>query len=150
MFRGPEAVNVRLAGLEHCLQFTAEENPVNKETVIKMRSYKMTLMRSRVEAKPRVELVEIGPAADLALRRTHLASEELFKSACKQVKNARKAKKVKNIEEDEFGSTLGTVHIKTQDINRLQTRKMKALKVIEKQEKAEKVRKKNIESVFAE
>ena len=35
----------------------------------------------------RIELEEIGPHIDLSLRRTHLASDELFRSACKQVKD---------------------------------------------------------------
>lgn len=66
---------------------------------------------------------------DLVVRRTHLASEDLFKTACKQVKNVRKKKKVKNIEEDAFGSKLGRVHIRTQKVSQMQTRKMKGLKV---------------------
>ena len=35
---------------------------------------------------PRVELEEMGPRMDLVLRRSHLASDDLFDSACKQVK----------------------------------------------------------------
>ena len=34
----------------------------------------------------RIELEEIGPHIDLTLRRSHLASDDLFRSACKQVK----------------------------------------------------------------
>jgi ribosome production factor 2 len=32
---------------------------------------------------PHIELEEIGPAADLVIRRTRLASSDLFKTACR-------------------------------------------------------------------
>ena len=135
-FRGPEVTNIRLEGVEHCLQFTCAT-----EGLVHFRSYKILLKRSSTPRMPRVELEEIGPSMDLVLRRTHLASDDLFQSACKQVKNAYKPKKVKNVEEDAFGSTLGTVHLPSQNLDRLQTRKMKGLKE-EKKEKLEKLQKK--------
>jgi ribosome production factor 2 len=131
-FRGPEVTNIRLAGVEHCIQFTA---------------VKILLKRSSTPKMPRVELEEIGPSMDLVLRRSHLASDDLFKSACKQIKNLYKPKKTKNIEQDAFGSTLGTVHLPNQDVSNLQTRKMKGLKedkkekMQKKKEKAEKAKK---------
>ena len=150
-FRGPEVTNIRMAGVEHCLQFTAA-----KEGVVHLRSYKILLKKSSTPKIPRVELEEIGPAMDLALRRTHLASDELLKTACKVVKNLYKPKKKKNIEEDAFGSTLGTVHMPNQDVSRLQTRKMKGLKeerkgkMDKKRARAEVARKAAVEKVFAE
>lgn len=77
-FRGPEVENVRLAGIEHVLQFTAVQGKVL------LRSYRIDLNKSGTKY-PRVELEEIGPSVDLVLRRTQLASEDLFKTACKQV-----------------------------------------------------------------
>jgi len=150
-FRGPEVTNVRLAGIEHVLQFTAVENKVF------LRSYKISLKKSGGRI-PRIELEEIGPSLDMSLRRTHLASDDLFKSACKQVKNVRKEKKIKNITEDAFGTKLGRVHIPSQEIGKIQTRKVKALKeskeeklekIQQKKEKAEATRKKAVEAVFA-
>ena len=38
---------------------------------------------------PRIELEEIGPRADLICRRTKLASEDLFKQACKKPKELK-------------------------------------------------------------
>ena len=38
---------------------------------------------------PRVELEEIGPSADFKLRRTKLASADLYKLACKQPKQLK-------------------------------------------------------------
>ena len=63
---------MRLAGVEHALQFTAAEE--NGGDVVHMRSYRIRMKRSRVPARPRVELEEIGPAVDFRLRRTHLVS----------------------------------------------------------------------------
>lgn len=150
-FRGPEVTNVRLAGLEHVIQFTAVEKKIF------LRSYKISLKKSGGRI-PRIELEEIGPSLDLSVRRTHLASDDLFKSACKQVKNIRKEKTVKNISQDAFGTKLGRVHVPAQEISKIQTRKVKALKeskeekiekLEKKKEKAEAVRKKAVEAVFA-
>jgi len=133
-FRGPEVTNVRLAGIEHSLQFTAVDNK------ILMRSYKMIMKKSGTRV-PRIELEEIGPRIEWSLRRTHLASEDLMKTAVKAVKNVHKTKKVKNIDQDAFGTTMGRVHVPGQEIKKLQTRKMKGLKET-KEEKREKVKKK--------
>lgn len=141
MFRGPEVTNIRLAGLEHAIQFTA--TPDKK---IYMRSYQIQMKKSSTPKVPRIELEEIGPSMDLEVRRLHLASDDLFKTACRQVKNVYKEKKVKNIEKDEFGSVYGTLHLPKQDLNNFQTRKLKGLKttkaekIAEKKAKAEKAR----------
>ncbi|XP_024081550.1 ribosome production factor 2 homolog [Cimex lectularius] len=120
MFHRENVQSVRLQGLEHVLTFTESENKIF------MRSYRVLLKKSGTRL-PRVELEEIGPSIDFSLRRMKLASEDLFKLACKKPKEL-KVKKVKNISRDPFGSKLGRVHIKQQNINKLQTRKLKALK----------------------
>merc|ERR1711915_349298 len=149
-FRGPEVDNVRLAGIEHILQFTA----VDKKGLV--RSYKIKLSKSSTKY-PRVELEEIGPSLDLVVRRNQMASEDLFKTACKQVKNVRGVKKVKNKSQDEFGNKLGRVHVPSQDIQKIQTRKVKALKeskeenleqIKKKRAKAESIRQSEVETVF--
>jgi len=151
-FRGPEVTNVRLAGIEHVLQFTAVENKVL------FRSYKISLKKSGTRI-PRVELEEIGPSVDWVVRRSQLASDDLFKTACKQVKNVRGEKKVKNISEDDLGNKMGRVHVPAQEIKKIQTRKVKALKeskeekleqIKKKKEKADSIRQNAIESVFGE
>ena len=151
-FRGPEVDNVRLAGIEHVLQFTAVDNKVL------MRSYRINLQKSGTKY-PRVEMEEIGPSFDLVLRRTQLASEDLFKTACKQVKNVRGVKKIKNMSEDVFGNKKGQLHVPAQEIKKIQTRKVKALKeskeekieeIKKKKEKAENARQSNIEKVFGD
>jgi len=159
-FRGPRVPKVRLQGLEHALQFTAAEKDGKK--VVHVRSYKMILKKSGSRL-PRVELEEMGPRMDLTLRRSHLASDDLFNTACKQVKNVDKPKTVKNISTDAFGTKLGRVHVPSQKIGTIQTKKMKglketpeekklkqAIKIKEKKDKAEQVRQANISAVFAE
>lgn len=81
-FRGEEITNIRLEGIEHVLQFVAIENKVF------LRSYRIILKKSG-EKTPYVELEEIGPAVDFSLRRTKLASADLFKSACKKPKELK-------------------------------------------------------------
>merc|ERR1719300_548653 len=122
-FRGPEVDNVRLAGIEHVLQFTALDKKVL------LRSYKINLEKSRTKYA-RVELEEIGPSLDLVLRRTQLASDDLFKTACKQIKNVKGAKKIKNVAEDVFGTKMGQLHVPAQEIRKNQKRrKWRKLKI---------------------
>merc|ERR1711953_1112258 len=135
-FRGPRVPKIRLQGLEHALQFTAVEKDDGKK-VIYLRSYKI----------------------ELEVRRTHMADEDYFNTACKKVKNVDKPKVIKNVSKDAFGSTIGRIHIPAQKIGTIQTRKMKGLKETQeekqekiqtKKEKANAVRKANIAAVFSE
>lgn len=120
MFLREEVQKIRLQGLEHVLSFTAVENK------ILLRSFRVLLKKSNTKI-PRIELEEIGPRANLVCRRNKFASEDLFKRACKKPK-ALKVKTKKNISKDTFGTTYGRIHIGAQNINNIQTRKMKGLK----------------------
>uniref|UniRef100_A0A8D0YZ70 Ribosome production factor 2 homolog n=1 Tax=Sus scrofa TaxID=9823 RepID=A0A8D0YZ70_PIG len=140
-FRGPTVPNIRLAGLDYVLHFTALNGKIY------FRSYKLLLKKSGCRT-PRIELEEMGPSLDLVLRRTHLASDDLYKLSMKMPK-ALKPKKKKNISHDTFGTTYGRIHMQKQDLSKLQTRKMKGLKkrpaerITEDQEKKAKRIKKN-------
>lgn len=134
-FRGPKAEAIRLQGLEHVIQFTALDGKIN------FRSYRVLLKKSGSKL-PRVELEEIGPRMDFNLRRHKLASDGLFKLACKQPKQL-KVKKVKNIKRNPLGSTMGRIHMERQDYKRLQTRKMKGLKKSLAEKKELRQKKKN-------
>ncbi|MCL4136173.1 UNVERIFIED_CONTAM: hypothetical protein GTU68_017839 [Idotea baltica] len=123
-FRGVEAKMIRLQGFEHAILFMLVEGKLH------FRSYKILLKKSGTR-KPRVELEEIGPSATMVLRRSKLASSDLFKTALKQPK-ILKPKKKKNISQDVFGTKLGRVHMTKQDLSQLQTRKMKGLKTKKK------------------
>ncbi|XP_063167209.1 ribosome production factor 2 homolog isoform X2 [Candoia aspera] len=119
-FRGPVVPSIRLAGLEHVLHFTAVDEKIY------MRSYKVLLKKSGCKI-PRIELEDMGPSLDLVIRRTHLASDDLYKLSLKQPK-ALKPKKKKNVSHDVFGTKYGRIHMQKQDLDKLQTRKMKGLK----------------------
>lgn len=119
-FRGPVIEKVRLAGLEHVILFTAAEGKLY------IRSYRVLLKKSGART-PRIELEEIGPSLDLVVRRTKLASDDLYKRACRKPKTA-KPKKKKNVSHDVFGTKQGRIHMQKQDFDKLQLRKVRALK----------------------
>lgn len=116
MFRGPVVDNVRLAGFEHAMSFTALDG-------------KMFVRNYRIELKKKqpLELHDMGPSFDLSIRRTKLASTDLFRRATKQPKTA-KPKKQKNVSHDVFGSKLGRIHMTSQDLSQLPDRRMKRIK----------------------
>ncbi|RXN06148.1 ribosome production factor 2-like protein [Labeo rohita] len=117
-FCGPRVSAVRLAGLEHVLHFTALEGKIY------MRSYKVLLKKSGCRT-PRIELEDMGPSFDFVMRRSHMASDDLYKTAHRQ---PRGPKKKKNISHDAFGTRFGRLHMQKQNLDKLQTRKMKGLR----------------------
>ena len=80
-----------------------------------------------IAQQPFCELAACGPAMDLTVRRSQLASDDLFKAACRQPKEATQTKQ-KNIETSALGDKVGRVHLHKQNFGKLQTRKMKGLK----------------------
>ncbi|GBM81051.1 Ribosome production factor 2 [Araneus ventricosus] len=120
-FRGPVVEYINLKGLEHLLVFSLVQGK------ILFRSYRTTLKKATESKAPSVELEEIGPHMNFVLRRHQLASEDLFKKACKKPKQL-KPTKVKNMKRDTFGTTHGRIHMERQDYAKLQTRKLKGLK----------------------
>lgn len=134
-FHREKVERIRLQGIEHVLSFTATE-----DLKIMMRSHKILLKKSGLKT-PRIELAEIGPAIDFSIRRTKIASEELYKQASRQPK-ALKVVKKKNVSRDELGNKHGRVHVGKQNIQNLQTRKIKGLKKSKEEKKAERMKKK--------
>jgi ribosome production factor 2 len=132
-FRGADVEQLRLQGVEVLLAFYALP-----DGSVAMRGYKMELKKSGTRV-PRVELVETGPSCKFQPRRTRLASDDAFKTACRQPK-AAKIRVTKNINRDVFGTKLGRVHVKQQDLAQLRTRKVRGLKP-SKEESAAKKRK---------
>lgn len=126
---------IRLQGLEHVISFTVDE-----DLTIFMRSYRILLKKSG-QKTPRIELSEIGPAINFGIRRTKIATKELYKAALRTPAPLRVTKK-KNVTRDELGNVHGRVHVGQEDISRLQTRKMKGLKKTPEERKAERKAKK--------
>ncbi|CAH0390353.1 unnamed protein product [Bemisia tabaci] len=135
MFQREVVTDIRLQGLEHVIMFTAADDKIF------LRNYRVQLKKSGSRI-PRVELEEIGPAVDFRIGRKKLATEDLFKSACKQPTSIDPKPK-KNIRTDAFGSKLGRVHMTKQDVNSLQTRKMKGLKKSYAERKEQRSKKKS-------
>eukprot|EP00039_Didymoeca_costata_P030549 m.30144 g.30144 ORF g.30144 m.30144 type:complete len:311 (+) comp8176_c0_seq1:72-1004(+) len=131
-FQGDVVSNISLEGIDHVISFVATTT-ANKKKVL-MRHFKINLKKSGTRT-PNVELEEMGPRLDMALRRVQTADPDLMKQAMKQPK-ALKPKKRKNIETNELGDTIARVHMKKQDVSKLQTRKVKALKGSKKQKAA--------------
>jgi ribosome production factor 2 len=119
-FRGPVVSKIRLQGLEMVIALTATDDRIF------LRTYRSVLKKSD-SSTPRVELVEVGPSADFALNRDKFASDNLMKKALKQPKQL-KQKMRKNTSEDVFGTKLGRIHVGRQNIQDIQTRKVKALR----------------------
>jgi len=120
--RGADVEQLRLQGVEVLIAFYALP-----DGSVAMKGYKIELKKSGTRV-PRVELLETGPSCTLQPRRTRVASHDAFKAACKQPK-AAKVRVTKNISRDVFGTKLGRVHVKQQDISQLRTRKVRGLKV---------------------
>ncbi|VFV36967.1 Hypothetical predicted protein, partial [Lynx pardinus] len=110
LFRGPTVSNIRLAGLEYVLHFTALNGKIY------FRGYKVLLKKSGCKT-PRIELEEMGPSLDLVLRRTYLASDDLYKLSIKMPKSLKPKKKT-NVSHDTFGTTYGRIHMQKQDLSK--------------------------------
>uniref|UniRef100_A0A1A9X5R7 Ribosome production factor 2 homolog n=1 Tax=Glossina brevipalpis TaxID=37001 RepID=A0A1A9X5R7_9MUSC len=133
---------IRLQGIEHVISFTCTE-----DMTILMRSYKILLKKSG-QRTPRIELMEIGPSADFSIRRTKIASEDFYKLSRKQPKEL-KVTKTKNISRDELGNTHGRIHIGKQELDKIQTRRVKGLKKTPEQKRDNRQKKKELLKVAA-
>jgi len=74
-----------------------------------------------------LEFKEIGPHFDLKVRRSQVASADLYKLACKKPKitNMEKKKAKKNMYTTELGERKGKVYLQHQDLQTMATRKFK-------------------------
>lgn len=133
LFRGDSSSDkIDVEGLRYVVVVTAEDGPSTagsgdgSKPALHLRVY-MTKTKRSGEKLPRVELEEIGPRMDFRLGRLREADESMLKDAMKRPRTNEERTK-KNISTDLMGDKMGRIHLEKQDLNDLQTRKMKALK----------------------
>lgn len=136
VFQGEEISSIDVAGLQYILMISADEmegtiagpsDPANKP-VVRLRWYRVRTLRSNTPKVPRVELDQIGPSFDFRVGRFKSADPNIMKEAMKHGRRANEARTKKNIETDIMGDKLGRIHLGKQNLDELQTRKMKGLK----------------------
>lgn len=141
LFNGEEVESVCVAGLEHVISVTvgpslgtgAGQDDPKQLPKVHVRTYTVKQEPSGTRV-PRVALTEMGPCLDLSLRRWQEADPEMWKAAMRRPKLKKQevekglGRRKKNVEVDEMGDVRGRVHVGKQDLDKLQTRKMKGLK----------------------
>ncbi|PFH49830.1 hypothetical protein AMATHDRAFT_81168 [Amanita thiersii Skay4041] len=141
--------SICLPGIEHVISVSLAPTPASLNNAsltslqqdskpdelptVHIRTYMVKMLASGTRI-PRVELTPMGPFLDVSLRRHQPPDPEMLKQAMKRPKLKKQdvekglGKKRKNVEVDEMGDLRGRIHVGTQDLSKLQTRKMKGLK----------------------
>jgi len=118
-FRGDKVDKLSLQALDHVLVFTVSAG------MIYMRPFAVDFKKSGSRI-PDVELAPMGKQLNLHVRRTQLAKEDVWKLALKAPKSA--TPKIKNKTKTEVGETLGRIHLKKQNLDKMDTRRVSALR----------------------
>ena len=122
MFRGQVIKSLDVQGLQTVINVSAVDSK------ILFRVYRLRLLKSAdTPLTPNVELQPVGPFIDFTLGRQRLPGDDLRKQA-HAVPRVIKPRKEKNISHDGLGDKYGRVHVGRQNIDTLQTRKVKALR----------------------
>ena len=140
LFNGQVIDSICLSGLEHVVSVTVAPTPPDLNSAsstslprVHVRTYTFKMLASGVKT-PRAELTPMGPHFDLVLRRHREADEDMMKAALKRPRITKKdaesglGKKRKNFELDEMGDLRGRVHVGKQNLDKLQRKKVKALR----------------------
>jgi ribosome production factor 2 len=137
-FKGDPVDKLNLTGLDHIITVTSSSVRDSSADTLFFRTYYVKLKKNPNGSRtPAPLLTPFGPEMDLKIRRTQFASLDIWKAAMKQPKQAT-AKKVKNIETNAMGETVGRLHLEKQDFGEIGSgKKMRALKKAEEAEKAE-------------
>ena len=144
-FRGGESATVDVEGLQLMINFAAGEDAQDgSQAKIQMRCWRIVTKRGG-QRVPRIEVEEMGPRIDFSIGRTKEAEASVWKEAMRRPKGTEvglgdwsygratlihdaQPKSKKNIETDLVGDKIGRIHLGRQDLDELQTRKMKGLK----------------------
>jgi ribosome production factor 2 len=125
-FRGQVVKSIDVLGIQTVI------NVIACQGKILFRVYRIKLLKnSDTPTVPKVELEPVGPFIDFVPGRQHLASADLKKQA-HAIPRELKPKKVKNVSHDGIGDKYGRIHVGRQQIDKLQTRKVKALRAPKK------------------
>jgi len=81
-------------------------------------------------------MVPMGPFYDMTLRRTQVPSPDLWKAACQKDKRLVTAK-VKNVKTNSMGTKLGRIHMKPQNLDKMDVRRTSVLRSSGKRDRAE-------------
>lgn len=123
-FRGDKPERICLKGVDHVISCTVSEGKVF------IRGYSTQFKKSGSKI-PNVQLTSMGPNMDLTVRRTQLASEDMWKTACKKPKIAN-ITKVKNITRTIIGEKIGRLHMEKQNLDKMGGKRSTALRDIER------------------
>jgi ribosome production factor 2 len=118
---------VDVEGLQYIVSFSAQ-TPQNEDELpqIHLRTYLIKTKRSG-QKLPHVEVDEMGPRIDFRIGRTREADESVMRVAMKKAKTSEEKTK-KNVQTDAVGHQVGRIHVGKQDLSKLTTRRVKALK----------------------
>ncbi|KAF1996819.1 Brix-domain-containing protein [Amniculicola lignicola CBS 123094] len=126
-FRGPEANEVDVSGLQYLISISAAEEEDGKPAPkIHLRMYLLSTKRSG-QKLPRIEVEEMGPRIDFTVGRERFPDADMLKESLRKPKGMEPRTK-KNIDMDIMGDKTGKIHVGKQDLGAMQTRKMKGLK----------------------
>ncbi|KXS18622.1 Brix-domain-containing protein [Gonapodya prolifera JEL478] len=137
LYRGDAADHLAIPeGVQYVVTVTADpafeptEDGDGSGCRVHLRTYKTALKRVEgVKTLPRVELEEMGPRADMVVRRWREGDSDVMREAMKVPKEIKnQTAKTKNITHTPLGDRVGTVHMRSQQLNKLELRKMKAFK----------------------
>ena len=88
LFKGPEASNVDVQGLQYLIHFSVdEETQDGAKPTIHMRCYLLKTKKTATNL-PKVEVEEMGPRLDFRVGRTREPEPEMLKEAIRRPKNA--------------------------------------------------------------
>lgn len=131
-YKGDPVDKFVLSGMDHMMVFTVAEptaGAVTEKPTVHQRTYFCKLKKNpNGEKVPIPYLVNSGPDMDFKIRRTQFASKEMWNLALKQPAGV-KAKKTKNHTTNIFGETIGRLHLDKQDVDKMQGKKSKSLRI---------------------
>lgn len=129
-YRGDETDLQDVAGLQHIIAVSTGEIEDPNSTVLPLLHFRVYRLKTyRLAQKvPRVEIDEIGPRFDFKIGRRIAPAPEVEKDALSKPRQLE-ARVKKNVNTDFMGDKIGRIHVGNQDLGKLQTRKMKGLKL---------------------